>query len=166
MLLIKPQHGSVNLQLSTRSILMKQGDEVQITHQEFQELDILIKSLSLVCLTDQEAEERRIVRAQISAAQSKSEEPFSDPEVVEDVSSMDVPKSLEMPTDVIVEDIVVDAEEETRELPEPISCPYTRDGLMGLVKSEIWEIMDTLELKDKVGTKKVLVERIIDYYRG
>ena len=171
MLLIKPQHGTVKLQLSTRSIVMSQGDEVEITQQEFQELQVLIRHLELVVLSDEEAEERRQAKAELAAAQVSKpvEEPIDDKledEVVDDVSDGYVSEYSDMPSESEVSDAVRMPTVDNSDLPEPSSCPYTRDGLMGLVKSEIWEIMDTLGITDKIGTKKVLIERIIDYYRG
>lgn len=53
-------------------------------------------------------------------------------------------------------------EEELTGVPE--ACPYALTELQTKTKSELWEICEGLGL-DASGTKKVLIERIVNFYR-
>jgi hypothetical protein len=55
--------------------------------------------------------------------------------------------------------------EELEEEKAPEACPYTQTQLQQSVKSELWEICEKLGL-DADGTKKELIDRIFNFYRG
>ena len=152
---INPSH-SVKLSLSTRTFQIDQGDEFYITDQEYGEAKILIDGIGLICLTDEEAEVRNSVKAEVPdpAPDADTPPPVDDTSSYQDPSGNHGHEGTE-------------GEDGNDELaPVPVNCPHTRESLNANVKAELWDLMDSMGIEDKSGSKKVLIERIIDHYRG
>ena len=145
--------GTVQLNLSTRQIEMSEGDEVDITDSEFEEVRLVVNQVGLICLTDAEAEARNFTSVLSDEFVGTDDE----------ISNVHSEETLDNSSDM--ENIDVDLEDDSL-LPVPENCSHSREELDAMVKSELLEMMDTIGIKEKTGNKKVLIERIIDHYRG